>query len=170
MRRPCTAKKIGQHIFLEILVKCIPWPATWDSGSVRRKRCDAERSSPIPYPSLSGQHSYSPAATPEGPSFPEKLPSAERCDQTHPARWPHCGSVKSRTPAADPRSRPLTLLPPHLHAAVSGIWGCSLVVPDSSWTPPNLNSEPSSLLYFKVLLIARHPQLQTNWNCTVINL
>ncbi len=145
--------------FLAICIKHIPWPAIWDSGSVRRKRCDEERSSRILYPSPSGQHSFPPAATPIGPSFPVRLPGAGQCDQRHPARWPHCGNVKSRTPAAAPQSRPSVPLPPRLHAAVSGIWGCSPAVPDSSWPPPNLHVEPSSLLYYKVLLTAHHPQL-----------
>lgn len=126
----------------QVFFKCIPWPGIWDSGCGRRKRYDADLSILTPYPLLSGLHPYSAAATPEWPSSPEKLPCAERCDQTHPARWPHCGSVKSRTPAAGPQSRLSTLLSHRLHAPMSGIWGYSLVVPDSFWTPPNLKVNP----------------------------
>lgn len=95
---------IVAHMF-RWCVKHIPWLVIWDSGSVRRKRCDAERSSRILYPSPPGQRSCSPTATPVGPSFPERLPGAGRCDRKHPARWPHCGSVTSRRPAAAPQSR-----------------------------------------------------------------
>ena len=140
-----------QDISWRIYREQIPWLAIRDSGCVHRRRCDAERSSLIPYPSTSGQHSYSPGATLAPPYFPLRPPCAGLCGQIHPAGWPHSGSVKTRIPAAALRSD-TSVPPPHpLRAAVSGIWRCSSAVQDSSWSSLILHSELSSLLFYESL-------------------
>lgn len=115
-------------------LKDIPWPVRLDSESVRRKHYDVEQSSRILCLSPSGQNFSSPTATPKGPFSPLKLPCEERCDQSDLARWPHCGSARTGTHAADLQNHGSLLPQPLQRAHVSDIWWCTVVGPDSSFT------------------------------------
>lgn len=121
----------------------------WDNGCVHRRRCDAEESIQIPCLSLSGHHTYFPAATPARLFYPERPPYAAMYGQSHPARCSNYDSMQTRKPVTVHQSH--WSVPPlcSVHAAVSGICECSPVESDSFWPLKTLTHQMFQKLRFQ---------------------